>query len=85
MNQVEMLQNILATSCSSHQTGHSQDKTHAVLTSLGIYPAITNCFAYERYWQNRATVKTKMHLRSFIEAGNFNECFILLLLTEPVP
>lgn len=42
MNQVKVLQNILATSSSSHQTGHSQDKNHAVLISLGLYPASTN-------------------------------------------
>lgn len=42
MNQVEILQNTLATSCSSHRTGHGQDKAHAVLIPLGIYPASTN-------------------------------------------
>lgn len=42
MNQVEVLQNILATSSSSHQTGHSQDKNHAVLISLRLHPASTN-------------------------------------------
>lgn len=42
MNQVKVLQNILGTSSSSHQTGHSQDKNHAVLISLGLYPASTN-------------------------------------------
>lgn len=42
MNQVKVYKNILATSGSSHQTGHSQDKNPAVLISLGLYPASTN-------------------------------------------
>lgn len=42
MNQAKVYKTILATSGSSHQTGHSQDKNHAVLISLGLYPASTN-------------------------------------------
>lgn len=59
MSQVKILQNTLATNCSFHPTGHSWDKKHVVIIALGVYPASTDSFAYDRHWQNRATIRTK--------------------------